>query len=273
MNRLPFGISTAPSVFQELMNRVLEGLNNFSIAYLDDILIYSENLSQHLEHIQQVFDRLRHHDLRMKLKKCSFLKLQTNYLGFVIKERGIQPEQEKVGVIKSLSPPTNLKGVRSFIGMCSYYRRFIPHFSHIAEPIIHLTRKYARFVWTEKCQADFDELKRILSQLPLLSFPDPNLPYVLYTDAFTHSIGACLTQVFEESGQKVERPIYYLSHKLSDTQSRWSTIERECYSIFYSLTKLGHYLYNAEFTIKCDHKPLKYLLESPMQNKRSHYGL
>ena len=157
----------------------------------------------------------------MKLNKCSFLKLQTNYLGFVINERGIRPEQEKVCVIKSLSPPTNRKGVRSFIGMCSFYRRFIPHFSHIAEPIIHLTRKYARFVWTEKCQAAFDELKRILSQLPLLSFPDPNFPYVLYTDASTHSIGACLTQVFEESGQKVERPIYYLSHKLSDTQSRW----------------------------------------------------
>ena len=80
----------------------------------------------------------------------------------MINERGIQPEQEKVGVIKSLSPPTNLKGVHSFIGMCSYYQRFIPHFSYIAEPIIHLTRKYARFVWTEKCQAAFDELKRIL---------------------------------------------------------------------------------------------------------------
>ena len=91
---------------------------------------------------------------------------------------------------------------------------------------------------------------------------------MLYTDASTHSIGACLTQVFEKSGQKVERPIYYLSPKLSDTQSRWSTIERECYSIFYSLTKLDHYLHNVEFTIKCDHKPLKYLLESPMQNKK-----
>ena len=111
--------------------------------------------------------------------------------------------------------------------MCSYYRRFIPHFSDIAEPIIHLPRTYARFVWTEKCQAAFDELKRIFSQLPLLSFPGPNLPYVLYTDASTHSIGACLTQVFEESDQKIEQPIYYLSRKLSDTQTRWSTIERE----------------------------------------------
>ena len=267
-NVMPFGLTTAPAVFQELMNRVLEGYGEFTTAYLDDILIYSETLEQHLVHIQKVFDRLRSHHLRLKLKKCSFLKAETNYLGFVINEHGIQPEQKKVNVIKNLSPPTTVREVRSFIGMCSYYRRFIPRFSSIAEPIIALTRKYARFNWSQQCQEAFDKLKQALIELPLLCFPDTSLPYKLYTDASDKCVGACLTQTVSEHGQQIERPIYYLSHRLSDTQTRWATIEKEAYAIFYSLSKLDHYLHNAEFTIFCDHKPLKYLLESPMQNRK-----
>ena len=144
-NVMPFGLTNAPAIFQELMNRVLEGLGNFTTAYLDDILIYSQTLEEHLTHIQQVFDRLCMHNLRLKLKKCSFLRRETNYLGFVINDNGIKPEEKKVDVIRALPPPTNVREVRSFIGMCSYYRRFIPHFSQIAEPIIALTRKYAKF--------------------------------------------------------------------------------------------------------------------------------
>lgn len=140
-NVMPFGLTTAPAIFQELMSRVLEGLDKFTVAYLDDILIYSASLEDHLAHIQQVFNRLREHSLRLKLKKCSFLKSETNYLGFVIDETGIKPEAKKVDVIKALAPPTTVREVRSFIGMCSYYRRFIPNFSGIAEPIISLTRK------------------------------------------------------------------------------------------------------------------------------------
>ena len=248
-NVMPFGLTNAPAIFQELMNRVLEGLSDFTTAYLDDILIYSKTLEKHLEHIQLVFDRLRKHSLRLKLKKCSFLKKETNYLGFVINERGIQPEQKKVDVIRSLSPPSSVKEVRSFIGMCSYYRRFVPHFSSIAEPIIGLTRKYAKFRWSEECQLTFDRLKQILSGLPLLCFPDTRLPYKLYTDASDKSTGACLTQTIVEEGQDLERPLYYLSHRLSDTQTRWSTIEKEAYAIYYSLQKVDHYLHNAEFTI------------------------
>jgi len=267
-NVMPFGLMNAPAVFQELMNRVLEGLGHFTTAYLDDIIIYSETEEEHLAHIQQVFDRLREHNLRLKLKKCSFLKEETNYLGFVINKHGIQPEQKKVDVIKSLAPPTNVREVRSFIGCCSYYRRFISEFSRIAEPIINLTRKYARFHWTQECQSAFDQLKMALVKLPLLSFPDTNLPYKLYTDASDKCIGACLTQVCKEQGQDAERPIYFLSHRLSDTQTRWSTIEKEAYAIHYSLQKLDHYLHGAEFTIYCDHKPLKFLLESPIQNRK-----
>ncbi len=128
-NVMPFGLANAPAVFQELMASVLQGLSDFSIAYLDDILIFSETLDDHLRHLDSIFGRLREHDLRLKLKKCSFLQTETSYLGFIIDENGIMPDPKKVEAIRSLPAPTCVKEVRSFIGMSSYYRRFIPNFS------------------------------------------------------------------------------------------------------------------------------------------------
>ena len=272
-NVMPFGLSNAPAIFQVLMSIVLAELDKFAIAYLDDILIYSATLEEHIVHIQQVFDRLRQHDLKLKLKKCHFLQSETNYLGFVVNENGIKPDPKKVEAIQSIAVPTSVREVRGFIGMCSYYRRFIPNFSEIAEPIISLTRKYAKFKWSEKCQNAFEFLKSSLTVLPHLAYPDVNKQYTLYTDASDTCVGACLTQPIDGEDEVIpgirnEKPIYYLSHRLSDTQCRWSTIEKEAFAIHFALQKLDHYLHNAEFIIRTDHKPLKYLLESPMQNKK-----
>lgn len=127
-NVMPFALTSAPAVFQELMAIVLQGLNHYATAYLDDILIYSETLEDHLIHLQNVFDRLREHGLKLKLKKCSFLQSETHYLGFIINSRGIQLDPQKIEAIKSLPSPTCVREVRSFIGMGSYYLRFIPNF-------------------------------------------------------------------------------------------------------------------------------------------------
>ena len=157
--------------------------------------------------------------------------------------------------------------------MCSFYRRFIPNFSEIAEPIIDLTKEHAHFKWSEKHQTAFQYLKDSLTVVPLLAYADPNKSYTLYTDASGTCIGACLTQAAETEDPHFhnvpnEKPIYYLSHKLSRTQCKWSTVEKEAYAIHFALQKLDHYLHGADFMIKTDHKQLKYLLESPMQNKK-----
>jgi len=170
-----------------------------------------------------------------------------------------------VTVIRSLPSPTTVRGVRSFIRMCSYYRRFIPIFSNIAVPIIALTKKSQ---WSGQCQKAFEYSKESLTIVP-----DTTKPYTLYCDASDNCIGACLTQPRDTSeclsgAVQNEKPIYYLSHKLSDTQTLLSAMEKEAYAIHYALQKLDHYLHDAEFTIKTDHKPLKYILESPMQNKK-----
>ena len=129
--------------------------------------------------------------------------------------------------------------------MCSYYRRFSPKFSAIAKPLIKLTKKFAKFEWTKECQIAFDLLKEGLTTVPLLVYPDTSKPYILYTDASDECIGACLCQHHEEG----EKPIYYLSHKLTG-QIKWPTIEKEDFAMFYGLEKL-------DFIIKTDHKPLK----------------
>ena len=161
-NVMPFGLSNAPAVFQELMSVVLQGLGDFATAYLDDILVFSPTLEDHLQHLDTIFDRLRKHDLKLKLKKCNFLESETNYLGFIIGKDGIKPDPKKVEAIRSLPIPTCVREVRSFIGMSSYYRRFIPNFSEIAEPIIALTKTHARYKWSAKHDEAFQYLKDIL---------------------------------------------------------------------------------------------------------------
>jgi hypothetical protein len=271
-NVLPFGLNSGPGLFSELVTEVLQGLDEFSAAYIDDILVFSETYEEHLKHIEQVFQRLRQHKLKLKLIKCDFAQSETNYLGFVIRKNGLKPDPDKVTAIQSMTEPKTVKQVRAYIGCLSYYRRFIPGLSKTAEPLINLTRKNQPFHWTIKYQNAFKQLKQDLMKLPYLANPDLNKPYVLYTDASDECIGACLTQLTTSpipgETQEVERPIYLLSHKLSRTQCRYSTIEKEAFAINCSLQKLNHYLYNAEFKIKTDHKPLKYILDAPMQNKK-----
>ncbi|CAG2210599.1 Transposon Ty3-G Gag-Pol polyprotein,Transposon Ty3-I Gag-Pol polyprotein [Mytilus edulis] len=264
-NVMPFGLQNSPAVFSQLMEIVLQDLN-FAISYIDDILIFSETLEEHFNHIQQVFDRLRQHNLKLKLKKCQLLQEETNYLGFKINIDDVKPDDAKVEAIKTLPNPVTVKEV-SFIGACSYYRRFIPNFSKISIPLVALTKNMLNFNGMRNVKELLIFLKYSLTVTPLLAYPDLKKPYVLYTDASNDTIGACLTQPCEEEEthlsclRKKNSFTSYL--KLSDTQCRWSTIEKEAFSIHYALQKLDHYLHGAEFIIRTDHKPLKYLLLSP----------
>ena len=179
---LSFGLVNAGALFQELMNTVLEGLP-FAFPYIDDIAIVSETPEQHLEHIKLVFERLREHKLKLKLKKCNFFREEIKYLGFLVNKNGIAPDPEKVKAIREISPPTTVKQVRSFFGCVGWYRKLIPNFSEVAEPLIVLTRKYQKFRWGEAEELAFKDLKRRLTVIPFLAFPDPSKPYKLYTDS------------------------------------------------------------------------------------------
>ena len=271
---LPYGLKNSGHEFQRMVSTLLEGLDSFAMAYVDDILIYTKcSLENHLEHVQIVIDRLNKHRLRLKLSKCQWAMKSIKYLGFVVSEHGIAPCGEKVKAIKSLNPPVNVKQTRGFVGMLSFYRKFIPRFAEISEPLIALTKKYAHFKWDERCQASFEELKKQLTLVPMLAYPDVNKEYVLYTDASDEAVGAVLIQ--EANGEQWikgvyhEKPIYFISHRLSRSQIKsYSTMEKELFAIHYALNKLHFYLCNAKFTIKTDHQPLKYLFSAEQKNRR-----
>ena len=261
---MPFGLSNAPSLFQELMSVVLEGLQDFAIAYLDDIIIFSPDLDSHLAHIEQVFKRLADNNLKMKASKCSFLQSQLNYLGHIVSKDGIMPDPAKVKVVRSIQELHNVTQVRGYLGLCSYYRRFISNFSKIAEPLINLTRKNVEFDFNQACKDSLEQLKEALTHAPVLAYPCPDLPYNLYTDASDSTVGAVLTQKFEEG----ERPIHYISHRLSKSQRKgWSVIQKELFGIRYSLEKLDHYVSGAEINLYTDHKPLTHIFKSEIKNK------
>ena len=264
-NVMPFGLSIAPAVFQELMDKVLIGIKGkYATAYLDDIVIYSKTVEEHIDHLREVFRRLTDAGLKLKLGKCDLFKDKIKYLGHEVSEKGIEPDMNKVQIIKQLKPPTNVREVRSFIGMASYYRKFIPNFSDLARPLTSLTKKFSTFSWDEEKQKAFDELKNKLTTAPILAYPDPSKPYRLYTDASLYAIGAVLTQVFPEG----ERVIEYVSRQLTEGQCKWPTIERECYAIISSIGKLRHYLVGSKFTIFTDHLPLRSLFTADMKNPR-----
>ena len=262
---MPFGLCQAGSFFQELMNKVLNGIQNkFTFAYLDDIIIFSKTFEEHLEHVETVFSRLREAGLKLKMKKCDFLKQEVKYLGHLVSSAGVKPDPEKVSAIKNMQPPTNVKGVRSFLGMCGFYRRFVPNYAKIAKPLTELTKKHRHFRWTDECQKAFEILRDALTEAPILAFPDINKPYKVYTDASNYAIGAALVQETELG----ERIIQYLSHQLNETQQRWPIIEKEAYAIIYNVQKFRPYLLGSKFTIMTDHKPLSHLFTSEMHNAR-----
>ena len=252
--RMPFGLTNAPAVFQRMMDKVLAGLiGRIVMVYLDDIVIYSRSEEEHVQHLELVFARLREAGLRLKPTKCFFGLEEIKLLGYIVNRDGIHTDPEKVKAIAKLTPPRDLKGVRSFLGMTGFYRQCLPDYAQIAEPLEELKRKYAHFVWGPSQSEAFEKLKQLLTSSHVMTAPRTDRPYKLYTDACDYAVGAILVQV-DDSG--TERVIQYVSHSLSSVQRRWATIEKEAYAVVYAISKLRPYLYGADFTVYTDHKPL-----------------
>ena len=192
-NRVPFRLAQAPAYFQKLINDVLKGCN-FAMGYLDDIIIYSRCEKEHLEHLEEIFTRLKAAGLKLKLEKCCFFKKHIQYLGCLILADGIQPLPEKLESIAKMPPPRNPKEVKQFLGLVGYYRKFIPRFADISRVLTHLTKKYVEFKWTPECKNSFQILKEFLQQAPILRYPAPQASYKLYTDTSKYAYAGILTQ-------------------------------------------------------------------------------
>ena len=211
--RCPFGLAQAPAYFQRLVNEVLSELT-FAFGYLDDILVYSPDMETHLEHLRKLFIKLKEADLKLKEVKCNFLKKHIQYLGHIVSGKGITPMPEKLACIREMPPPKTPKEVKQFLGLIGYYHKFVPRFSDLARPLNALTRKNMSFEWTPVCQESFKLLKTSLMTEPVFTYPDINLPYVLFTDASKYAWECVLTQEkihqIEEKEVKILHPITYM---------------------------------------------------------------
>ena len=267
-NVMPFGLRNAPSVFQRLMQRVLAGLNpengpDFVSVYLDDVLVFSETFEEHLHHLALVINRLLKAGLKLRPSKCHFICKQVQYLGHLITPSGILPNPGRTDAVRIYPTPQSVKEVRQFLGLASYYRRFVEGFASIAQPLHNLTRKGALFSWDAECEGAFKTLKEKLVEPPVLAYPDFSKSFVLETDASARGLGAILSQEQEDNRL---HPVAYASRALSPQEKRYAITELETLAVVWAVSHFNAYLYGHDVVVYTDHSAVKAVLETPNPN-------
>ena len=255
-NQVPFGLCNATATFSRLMDRVLAGLHwETCLFYLDDIIVFSSTWEEHLARLGQVFERLRHANLKLGAEKCAFAAKEVSYLGHRVTEEGLLPDSALLAAIREIPPPKTATEVRSFLGLAGYYLRYVKNFAAIAGPLHTLTRKDAVFHWSTSCQDAFDRLKMLLTTSPITAFPDFSQPFRLYTDASTAGLGAILAQVREGK----ERIICCASRSLNQAEKAYPASKLECLAIVWAVVKFRPYLMAMPFEVYMDHYTLQWL--------------
>ena len=269
--RLPMGLRTSSGVFQSLADRILRGIaGEFASAYLDDISIYSENITDHLDHIEQVLNRILGSGMRLKKSKCMFFQTKFTFLGFLVDKNGIRACPQKTIAISNMKPPATKKQVRSILGSFGYYRRHILNYSKLIQPLVAITRERddegqkVHFNWTPSHQQTLDVLKIALTNAPILTLPRLGYPFRLYCDASTRAIGSILTQLGKDGKERI---ILFLSHILPPAKRSWCIHTIEAFSVYYSFKKLKHWLMAADVTVFSDHRPLASFFRTKFHNE------
>lgn len=251
--RMPFGLKNAPASFQRMMNEVLHDfINNICVVYLDDILVFSTSLQEHILSLRRIFQRLSEYNLKVQVDKCNFFRRESEYLGHIITPEGIRPNPEKISVIQGIPLPNTIKQIRSFLGITGFYRKFIKDYSRIALPMITYLKKESVIDVEDRRYIDsFAKLKKILCTNPVLVYPNFEKLFVLTTDASNGALGAVLSQ----NGH----PIAYSSRTLNKHERNYSAIEKELLAIVWSVKYFRPYLFGRKFKIQTDHRPLIWL--------------
>ncbi|UYV66855.1 hypothetical protein LAZ67_4003110 [Cordylochernes scorpioides] len=253
-NVLPFGLCNGPATFERLMDTVLRTHKwKICLCYLDDVIIFSEDLHSHLNRLKTILECLKTAGLTLNASKCRFAYTKLLILGHVVSNEGIAPDPEKIISIRKFPTPRTVKDVRAFLRLCSYYRRFIREFSKVALPLHILTRENHSFAWGKEQELSFNSLKNKLISPEVLIHYDPNKPIGLHTDASDQGLGAVLVHLDENTK---ERPISYAGRTLQKAETNYSTTEKECLAIIWAIKKFRPYLYGKKFTIYTDHHNL-----------------
>ena len=257
---MPFGLSNSPSTFMRFMNHIFKPcIGNFVVVYFDDILIYSKNLMEHLEHLRKLFSILREQRLFANLKKRDFYADIIIFLGYVVTKDGIEMDRSKIEAITNLPTPSSIHDVRSFHVLVSFYRRFIHGFSSIMAPVTKCL-KGDKFKWTSVAEETFELIKKKVTEAPCLVLPDFNKVFEVECDASQVGIGAVLSQE--------GRPIAFFSEKLNEPKRKYSTYDKEFYAIYRALFHWSQYFLYKPFVLFSDHEALKFINHQHKLNRR-----
>ena len=256
-NVMPFGLACAPSTFERLMEEVMRGMQwEECLIYLDDIISFGKDFNQELQRVVRILKRLQAANLKLNPKKCHLFQKQVEFLGHTVSAEGVHASDDKVRAVREWPVPQNVSEVRSFLGLCSYYRKFIKDFAQTARPINALVKKNSTFRWTEECQTAFEALKDTLTEAPVLAYPDVEKTFILDTDASKGAVGAVLSQVHDG----VERPVAYYSKTLNIHEQRYCITRKEMVAVVYATRKFKAYLWGQSVKLRTDNAAVSFML-------------
>lgn len=259
--KMPFGLCTAPSVFQRFVNDVFRDIiqEGTALAYLDDLIIPAKTEEEAFVKLRKVLNRAEEYGLQFNWTKCHFMKREINYLGYIVKEGEIRPSKEKIAAVEHFRIPTNIKSLQSFLGLTGYFRKFIKNYSIIAKPLTDLLKKGALYNFDETCQKAFIDLKRNLCQSPVLKIYDPSVETELHTDASGDGYGAVLLQRNLKDNQM--HPVQYMSKKTTPAEKKYHSYYLEILAIVEAVKKFRVYLLGIRFKIVTDCSALTMTLQ------------
>lgn len=263
--RMPFGLKNAPATFQRVMDNVLKDLQNkICFVYMDDIIIFSTSLQEHICNLKKVFTKLKDAGFKIQLDKSEFLCKSIEFLGHVVTPEGVRPNQKKIEAIKKFPIPRTAKEIKSFLGLIGYYRKFINNFANLTKPLTKCLKKGMKIEHTPEFVNCFETCRKILMNDPILQHPDFSKPFNLTTDASNYAIGAVLSQ----GPVGKDLPVAYASRTLNPAEINYSTIEKELLSIVWAVKYFRPYLFGVKFNIITDHKPLEWLFSLKEPNSK-----
>ena len=258
--RLNLGTNSASEIFQMVINELIRDIPE-ALNISDDVIVFGKTQAEHDAALQAVFRKFAEVNLTLNKKKCEFNKKSITFFGFVFSGQGISPDPKKVEAIKNAKPPTTTSGVRSFLGMATYCAKFIPNFSDTSEPLRELTKKDAKFQWSERHEQSFNKIKELLASAKVMAYFDPNKETELVTDASPSGLSAILMQ--NTPGEEDRRVVAYSSRALTDVERRYSQTEREALAIVWAVERLHLYLYGSHFKLITDCKPVQLIFSNP----------
>ncbi|XP_062575345.1 uncharacterized protein K02A2.6-like [Saccostrea cucullata] len=248
--RLPFGIASAPAIFQRTMDTILQGLDKVGYI-LDDILVTGVNDGEHKQILETTLQRLDNYGVKLQKSKCQFMQDQVEYFGFIVSKEGIKPSPKKLEAIRNMEDPKSKKELQTWLGIVNYYRKFVPNMSTLSGPLTHLLAQDVTWTWTQECSEACAKIKDLLVSSQVMAHYNPHKPLELAVDASGYGLGAVISHTDGAS----EKPIAYASRTLTAAEKNYSQIEREALAIIFGVTKFHSYLYGRKFTLITDHKP------------------